>query len=324
MAKKKGDQDVLLAIENQGEGEGANASAGHALGQIVGDWFQDYFAQPLLFEVADKLRLYLDHRVRVRPARSAKILWKDEEQNAVDYDFVMELDGSDAEQGIPVAFFECFWRRGSRHSKDKARDDSGKLMPMRDTYPTARFLGIVASGDFTGPARTLVQSRQIDLFLVTKQKMIEAFAAFNIKIDYPDRTPEEEKALLVEAVKTALLEEGIRQRIAQKLRELITEPVLKGYTTRVLGSLAALPQEIRIYGQKQSKPEIFENVNDAEQFLRSPELTFDYSQERLLYTYEVTYSDGFEFSRQIDSLEELRQLNSDIKRLNDHIASLTT
>ena len=244
MAKKKGDQDVLLAIENQGEGEGANASAGHALGQIVGDWFQDYFAQPLLFEVADKLRLYLDHRVRVRPARSAKILWKDEEQNAVDYDFVMELDGSDAEQGIPVAFFECFWRRGSRHSKDKARDDSGKLMPMRDTYPTARFLGIVASGDFTGPARTLVQSRQIDLFLVTKQKMIEAFAAFNIKIDYPDRTPEEEKALLVEAVKTALLEEGIRQRIAQKLRELITEPVLKGYTTRVLGSLAALPQRL--------------------------------------------------------------------------------
>ena len=128
-----------------------SASAGHKLGQLVGDWFEEYFVLPLLVEVAAKLRLYLDHRFHARQARSDKILWKDEEENTVDYDFVMELAGSDEAIGIPVAFFECFWRRGSRHSKDKARDDSGKLMPMTLVHPTARFLGIIAAGDFTQP-----------------------------------------------------------------------------------------------------------------------------------------------------------------------------
>jgi hypothetical protein len=52
--------------------------------------------------------------------RGDKFLWADEDENAVDYDFVMELKGSAERLGIPVAFFECFWRRGSRHSKDKA------------------------------------------------------------------------------------------------------------------------------------------------------------------------------------------------------------
>jgi len=149
-------------------GTNANASAGHKLGQLVGDWFEEHFVLPLLTDVADGLHLYLDHRFRARPARGEKILWNDEEDNSVDYDFVMELDGSDEAIGVPVAFFECFWRRGSRHSKDKARDDSGKLAPMSFVHPTARFLGIVAAGDFTQPARQLVLSRGIDLFYIPK------------------------------------------------------------------------------------------------------------------------------------------------------------
>lgn len=125
------------------------SSAGHKLGQLVGDWFQDSFVTPLLKDVADRLGLFLDHRTcrRNPEMRGGRILWADEDGNQVDYDFVMELGGSAETRGIPVAFLECFWRRGSRHSKDKARDDSGKLMPMRSAYPTARFLGIVASGE---------------------------------------------------------------------------------------------------------------------------------------------------------------------------------
>ena len=151
----------------------------------------------LLTSVADGLRLYLDHRFRDRAARGEKILWDDGDGNSVDYDFVMELDGSDDAVGVPVAFFECFWRRGSRHSKDKARDDSGKLAPMSDVHPTARFLGIVAAGDFTQPARQLVLSREIDLFYVPKDKVIAAFAGLNMQMDYPDTAPEDEKQRLV-------------------------------------------------------------------------------------------------------------------------------
>jgi hypothetical protein len=121
------------------------SSAGHKLGQLVGDWFEEHFVLPLLTKVAAHLNLYLDHRFRDRAVRAGeKIIWQDADGNRVDYDFVLELEGSDSKKGIPVAFLESFWRRGSRHSKDKARDDSGKLMPMRDTYPTARFLNNLA------------------------------------------------------------------------------------------------------------------------------------------------------------------------------------
>ncbi len=35
------------------------ASSGHKLGQLVGDWFEQYFSLPLLSQVADALELYL-------------------------------------------------------------------------------------------------------------------------------------------------------------------------------------------------------------------------------------------------------------------------
>ena len=143
-----------------------NASSGHKLGQLIGDWYEEYFVLPLLQRVGRSLDLFVDSRFVNRKAREGQRIWEDSDGNSVDYDYVLELGGSDNKLGIPVAFVECFWRRGARHSKDKARDDSGKLMPMRETFPTARFLGIVSAGDFTKPARELVRSREIDLFYV--------------------------------------------------------------------------------------------------------------------------------------------------------------
>lgn len=185
--------------------ETEGASSGHRLGQLVGDWFQDYFVKPMLETIADKLGLYLDHRLRIRPARPSGICWKDDDGNEVDYDFVMELDGSDERLGVPVAFFECFWRRGARHSKDKARDDSGKLMPMRDTYPTSRFLGIIASGEFTGPAKEMIASRKIDLFYLPKQKVVDSFMKLDMPMDYDDKSSE-----------------GVKAQIAREFEQMLT------------------------------------------------------------------------------------------------------
>ncbi|MFZ1342448.1 hypothetical protein [Thiothrix eikelboomii] len=152
-----------------------NASSGHKLGQLVGDWFEEHIALKQLEQVASSLGLYLDHRFRSRECRGDKIIWADRDGNAVDYDFVLELHGTDEKKGIPVAFFETFWRRGARHSKDKARDDSGKLMPMRATYPTTRLLGILSAGDFTKPAQELVKTRNIDLFYLPKEQICHAW-----------------------------------------------------------------------------------------------------------------------------------------------------
>jgi hypothetical protein len=305
--------------ENFDENAGRPASAGHQLGQLVGDWFQDYFVVPLLEEVADRLKLYLDHRNRHRTVRGEKIVWNDEEGNGVDYDFVMELGGSDDFRGAPVAFMECFWRRGSRHSKDKARDDSGKLMPMREFYPTARFLGIIASGDFTKPARTLVNSRNIDLFYISKEMVISSFASLSMVMDYADKSQEVDKVRIAETFKNALTEQR-KRKAATELRRLIGHVAVTGYVDKVYGALSALPVEIGVTAQDNSATVQFDTISDATRFLKNP--SFDFSAPTRSFVYRIVYSDGHDFERSIETLEMLRQLHDQIVVLENHLATI--
>jgi hypothetical protein len=297
-----------------------NSSSGHKLGQLVGDWFQDSFVMPLLKDVASTLNLYLDHRnaIRAPSVRGSKLLWADEEANHVDYDFVMELGGSDQTRGVPVAFFECFWRRGSRHSKDKARDDSGKLMPMRTTYPTARFLGIVASGDFTRPAMELIESRRITLFYVPKVKIIETFLSFGMVMDYDDRAKEEVKAEIARAFGSALTLE-LRDKAARQLRSNLGVAAVQGYVASVRAALSAAPLEFRIFAQMRSVPVVFKSIALVSEFLANKEPAFEFGRNAEHYTYQVTYSDGTEFVRETLTIEELRTLHEMISALSAHM-----
>lgn len=295
------------------------ASAGHKLGQLIGDWFENYFVLPLLNEVAARLDLYLDNRFVDRPARGEKIIWRDVDGNGVDYDFVLELDGTDEQMGIPVAFIECFWRRGSRHSKDKARDDSGKLMPMRTTYPTARFLGIVAAGDFTEPARDLVRSREIDLFYVPKDKVVQAFAKSGLQMDYPDTATEAAKLALASTFERNF-SSRVSKTVAKSLINLVGKVAVASYIDRVKARLSALPQEIRIIWRHEATPIVFRSVNEVADFLNRPVFAMDNPQES--YVYQVTYSDGTGFETTVNSIADLQGLNGQVQRLSEHMANL--
>jgi hypothetical protein len=302
------------------DGSDRPASAGHRLGQLIGDWLEQHFALPLLQDVADRLRLYLDHRFKARPAvRGDKIAWADEDGNEVDYDFVMELEGTDGAKGSPVAFLETFWRRGLRHSKDKARDDSGKLRPMRDVYPTARFLGIIAGGVFTGPSSAFLTSKDIDLFYLPKAKIVAAFKDQGIAIDYPDRTPEAEKLALLEAFERVYTPE-VGSQVAQRLRELVGSASLSTYVDRVRGALGALPQEIRFIERRDSPAMVFETIAEATAFLADPRFASETSATT--YVYQITYSDGTDFERGDLTLEALKELHGRMEKLADHVASL--
>ncbi len=296
-----------------------NASSGHKLGQLIGDWYEQYFVLPLLQKVGESLNLFVDSRFINRSAREGKILWDDLDGNFVDYDYVLELGGSDKMSGIPVAFIECFWRRGSRHSKDKARDDSGKLMPMRETYPTARFLGIVSAGDFTKPARELVRSREIDLFYVPKDKIVSAFELCDLIMDYPDKLPEDEKADIVEIFNNKFVADK-KKAVQQALINLIGKATIESYVDRVRATLSALPQEIRFVLRHDSMPISFETVADATEFLKSP--AFNMSSPIESYLYQVTYSDGSEFEKSASNLEELKKLHEQIAILTEHMNNL--
>lgn len=299
------------------------SSSGHKLGQLVGDWFQDFFVKPLLTDVAKELDLFLDYRdcKRNKSVRADKILWADEDGNQVDYDFVMELGGSARKRGIPVAFLECFWRRGSRHSKDKARDDSGKLMPMRATYPTARFLGIVASGEFTQPARELVESRKINLLYIPKAKVIESFQKLGLEMDYNDKAKEDVKAGITTAFEKALNVE-MKEKARAKLRAMLGETTVRSYIASVKAALSSTPLEFRIVGQHLSAPKVFETVGEVTEFLSSDVPAFDFNDPTKRFSYQVSYSDGTEYERALDSMGDMRELHKEIAALADHMTKV--
>lgn len=58
------------------------SSSGHRLGQLIGDWWEEYVVCPLLEQVADELDLYLDNRFKERSCRGGeKIVWQDDVGN---------------------------------------------------------------------------------------------------------------------------------------------------------------------------------------------------------------------------------------------------
>jgi hypothetical protein len=295
-------------------------SAGHKLGQLIGDWFEEYFVLPLLTQAGATLNLFLDNRFIERPVRGEKIVWEDGEGNSVDYDFVLELNGRTDHRGIPVAFVECAWRRGARHSKDKARDDSGKLLPMRGSYPTARFLGMVVAGDFTEPARELVSSRGIDLFYVSKDKVVQAFRQVGLTVDYPDDAPEAEKARLATAFERRFTTDK-HPEVAQRLIDLLGQPAVTSYVDRVRAKLSALPEEIRLILRHESTPIVFRSLDEVSAFLENPSFTMN--TPRTTYVYQVTYTDGSEFEETIFTISKLKELHNELRLLCDHMVQLS-
>jgi hypothetical protein len=293
------------------------SSAGHRLGQIVGDWWETKVIYPLLEEVAQSLGLYLDNRIVSRTCRADKVQWADVEGNYVDYDYVLELGGNSSTKGVPVAFLESFWRRGARHSKDKARDDTNKLLPMRETYSTARFLAIAACGEFTEPAREYVRSRNVELFYIGKEKIVEAFQTIDATIDYPDSLPEKEKMKLVKNLESKFSNSN-QIKAATNLRNIAGQGAFTSFKQRIYGSLTATPQEIRIYSLARSGPVVFDSIKKAADYLDGNNQKFPVYSEITQYEYEVTFSDGSEFARALSSLDEVKVVNTQLFELVQH------
>ena len=310
---------VTKNTNNDGE---TLSSSGHKLGQLIGDWWETRVIFPLLSEVAQTLGLFLDNRIVSRTSRSGKILWRDLEGNYVDYDYVLELGGTAESTGVPVAFLESFWRRGSRHSKDKARDDTNKLLPMRETYPTARFLAIAACGEFTEPAKEYVRTRNVELFYIGKEKIVEAFQTIGGIIEYPDSLPEPQKAQLVEQLEVIFT--GQNQKTAATNLKLIAGPTaFSSFKQRIISALTATPQEIRIFSLTRCGPVIFNSIQSATEFLANDSPQFPTQGEFSQFEYEVSFSDGSEFSRTLTSIDEVRNVNRQLQALVTHINQLS-
>lgn len=108
-------------------------SPSHKFGQLIGNYLESLVAVPL--EVfAQRFGLYMDFKDKVRPIRGKKMSWVDAKGNSHELDFVFEMGGSSETFGKPVAFIECAWRRYTKHSRNKAQEIQGALLPLAETY----------------------------------------------------------------------------------------------------------------------------------------------------------------------------------------------
>jgi glutamine cyclotransferase len=65
---------------------------------------------------------------------------------------------------------------------------------------------------------------------------------------------------------------------------------------------------------------VFESAEETSRFLDNPQ--FDFASLSESYAYEITYSDGTTFERDVSTLDQLRELHRRIERLVGHVNGL--
>lgn len=167
----------------------------HRWGQIIGQEFLEVAIEPLMRDVATVHGLFLDQKGKRSARTGKKISWVDLYGNQHDLDFVLERNGSDATIGIPVAFIETAWRRYTKHSRNKAQEIQGAILPLVMTHQNhAPFIGVILAGDFTDGALTQLRSHGFRVLYFPYAALVAAFKKGGIDARFDEETPDTECA----------------------------------------------------------------------------------------------------------------------------------
>lgn len=164
-------------------------SDSHRLGQLIGIMLERAM-KPKLQSVLGPTH-FLDSVSTCRTARGSrkKVKWVDAQGNSHDLDFVIEQNGTDLAFGNPKAFIECAWRRYTKHSKNKAQEIQGAVIPLAQTYANDRpFLGAILAGEFTAPSITQLISHGFTVLYISYQEIVQAYFSIGIDISYDEST----------------------------------------------------------------------------------------------------------------------------------------
>lgn len=163
-------------------------SPSHKFGQIIGELVENVM-ETRLRHFAAQHDLYLD-RQGPRPARGGlKVSWRDKNGNVHDLDFVLERGGSDDRLGTPVAFIETAWRRYTKHSRNKAQEIQGAVVPLAETYARNKpFIGAILAGEFTDGALRQLESLGFHVLFFPYDTIVAAFSLGKINADFGEDT----------------------------------------------------------------------------------------------------------------------------------------
>jgi len=242
-------------------------SPSHRFGQIIGEMMERAI-RPILEGVAKDLGLYLDGKGE-RKARGAKrkVAWVDGKGNVHDLDYVFEAGGSDEQTGSPRAFIEIAWRRYTKHSRNKAQEIQGAILPLAERYSDHHpFLGVVLGGVFTEGSLNQLRSHGFAVLYFPYESVIAAFNKVGIDAAFDEDTPDSNLLRKVRAY--AKLKVVQRERLAAFLRnrhkgdvECFTSS-LRIALTRKITSVYVLP----LHGSFRTHSDITEAIAFIEAF----------------------------------------------------------
>ena len=218
----------------------------HKFGQIIGFVLERAVA-PHLAAIAAKHGLYLDKKgARKARGKRSKITWIDANQNAHDLDYVLERGGTAESIGVPVAFIETAWRRYTKHSRNKAQEIQGAIVPLRETHQrSAPFVGVILAGVFTAGALNQLRRLDFKTLFFSADEIARAFRTVGIEAQVDEETSDEVVAERVRAWEA--LPESRRADVAEKLIEIEAHDfrefmdALERSITRRVASVRVLP-----------------------------------------------------------------------------------
>ncbi len=262
-------------------------SPAHRFGQIIGDSLEAA-VEPLLADFANEHGLYLDKKGKRTCRRGAKASWTDLYNNTHDLDFVLERGGSDAKRGRPAAFIETAWRRYTKHSRNKAQEIQGAILPLLETYRRdAPFAGAILAGVFTEGALAQLKSLGFAVVYIPFEDVIQAFRHVGIDAHFGEATRDADFARKVRA--WSRLSPGKRARVSRFLIEA-SSPQITAFFERLRGVIVRKLTGIRITPLHGEAAET-RTVKEAIYFVDRYDETAAHSA-LVRYEVEVLYSNG--------------------------------
>jgi hypothetical protein len=255
---------------------------------------------PMLQDFATTHRLYLDRQGHRSCRKGSKCTWVDANGNAHDLDFVLERGGTPDETGTPVAFIEAAWRRYTKHSRNKAQEIQGAILPLAETYKNAApFKGAILAGVFTEGALTQMRSLGFTILYFPYEMIIGAFRRFGIDASSEEGTPDRESRRNVRLYDR--LSARQRLELAAELMRLNSAQV-KGFIDALTIAVSRKIQRIVVlplHGQIEELP----TLDEAISFLRRYD---DRNGRKPVHRYEIQirYSNGDSIEGKFGEKEE--------------------
>ncbi len=239
-------------------------SPAHRFGQVIGGLLEEILL-PVLEGFCEERKLYLDrHGERVGVRAGKKVTWEDKYGNNHDLDFVIEKNGTKDKRGRPVAFIEAAWRRYTKHSRAKAQEIQGAVLPIAARYEyDSPFLGAILAGEFTQGSLDQLASLNFNVVYLPYESVVKAFAHVGIDTAFEEDTSDAKFKSCIEEI------EGLSEKARDKLKKHLLDANKNGFEDffkKLAHKLDRLVQRV-IVVPLFGKPVEYKSITDALTFI---------------------------------------------------------